>query len=59
MDCVAIAKCYQTCMKDECTTDCWIPYKNGQKQYLQMAICIYCNNCYSDCGNGKQGCPKK
>lgn len=55
-ECVAIVNCYQTCM-GECTVQCWVPHPNGQTDYLAMAICIYCDNCFNDCDSGSFGCP--
>jgi hypothetical protein len=57
-ECVEMQQCYALCF-EKCTEKCWIPHPMGHKDYLAMAICIYCDNCFNDCKSGDYGCPEQ
>jgi len=56
-ECYALLDCFQNCWDDACYEDCLQQYPDAQEPYIELAICVVCDACYSDCDGPGSGCP--
>ena len=56
-DCLGMLQCFQMCADEACPQECFDGYPGGQSDYLDLAFCILCDACYTDCDGGASGCP--
>jgi hypothetical protein len=56
-DCTFFELCIQPPCDNACINQCAQAYPNGAQLYSDLAECIVCKACYSDCMGGQSGCP--
>ena len=55
-DCIDFSDCASACSDQSCYDDCASAYSYGASIYNDLLVCVFCNECYSDCDGASSGC---